>query len=251
MPDKRINKLTDRKIRALVNSGKAAKATDGGGLAFVVTAAGHSYWRFRYSFGGKRREMHIGSLADYPLTKARNERTRLRGILQSDTPQDPARVKKARKQAEAISASNPDTFQALAEDWIANVVDVEKPEIIERVLGKWVHPEIGDLAVGDIKPSHVIACLRKIEAAGARTVVNDARRHIRKIFDYGVILGAVAVNPAAQITQDIAGSEEISRSRFLALGEIKKLCRAMAAHRDWCGREHELTIRLLIMLGVR
>ena len=127
----------------------------------------------------------------------------------------------------------------------------KSPRSSSGCCGKWVHPEIGDLAVGDIKPSHVIACLRKIEAAGARTVVNDARRHIRKIFDYGVILGAVAVNPAAQITQSIAGSEEVSRSRYLSLGEIRKLYRAMAKHRDWFGRDNELTIRLLIMLGVR
>jgi integrase len=254
MPDKRLNKLTDRKIRSLINAGDAVKISDGGGLTFNISQAGYSFWQLRYSFGGQRREVHIGSLDDFPLAKARAERDRLRAILKDpENPQDPARVKKAQKATESISAANPDTFQALTEDWLENIIrkQVEKPEIVERTLRKWVYPVIGELAVNDIEPMQVIACLRKIVAAGAPTVANDARRHIQKIFDYGVIIQTVSINPAAQITQKIAGSEETSRNRFLDLGEIKKLFRVMASERDWFGRDNELVVRLLIMLGVR
>jgi integrase len=208
----------------------------------------------RYSYGGKRREVHIGGYKEFPLAKARAERDRLRGLLNDpDNPQDPAQAKKAQQARTALAAAKPDTFQALGEDWVEHMVrgQIEKPEIVERVLRKWVYPVLGELPVNTIEPMQVIACLRKIVAAGAPTVANDARRHIQKIFDYGVITGTVKVNPAAQITEGIAGSKEKPRDRFLDLGEIKKLYQVMAKERDWFGRDNEITVRLLLMLGVR
>ena len=254
MPDKRLNKLTDRKIRSLINADRAVKISDGGGLTFNISQAGYSFWQLRYSFGGQRREVHIGSFDDFALIKARSERHRLRAILKDpENPQDPARVKKAEKASSALIAANPDTFQALAEDWLENMVrdKIEKPEIVERTLRNWIWPVIGDLPVNAIEPMQIVACLRKIVAGGAPTVANDARRQIQKIFDYGVIMQVVAVNPAAQITQQIAGSEETSRDRWLELGEIKKLFKKMETERDWFGRDNELMFRLLLMLGVR
>lgn len=254
MPDKRLNKLTDRKLRALINAGKPVSIADGGGLTFTINSLGYAYWRLRYSFGGRRREVHIGSLDEFPLAHARAERDRMRAILKDpDNPQDPARVKKADKASTALAAASPNTFRALAEDWLANQVrgQIEHPEVIERALRKWIYPKLGELPVNAIEPMQVIGCLRQIIAEGAPTVANDARRHIQKIFDYGVIMQVVRINPAAQITQKIAGSTERSRDRFLELGEIKRLYRSMENERNWFGRDNELTVRLLIMLGVR
>ena len=254
MPDKRLNKLTDRKVRSLVAAGQAVKIADGGGLTFTISQAGYAAWQFRYSFGGQRREVHIGSFAEYSLARARAERDRLRSILtDSDNPQDPARVKKAQKASTAISAANPDTFQALAEDWIENIISkqIERPDVVARRLENWAYPEIGDLPVKSIEPMQIITCLRKITAAGAPTIANDVRRYIQRIFNYGIIMQLIKINPAAQITQEIAGSNEPSRDRFLNLGEIRKIHKVMAAERCWFGRDNELNFRLLLLLGVR
>ncbi len=46
---------------------------DGNGLYLRVTESGAKYWAFRYSLGGKRREMFLGKFPDMSLANARDE----------------------------------------------------------------------------------------------------------------------------------------------------------------------------------
>lgn len=66
-----------------------------------------------------------------------------------------------------------------------------------------------------------------------------------------MLLDEIAVNPAAQITQEIVGHDEGARTRSLSLSEIRKLMRSMKVARDWFGRDNEILVHLLLMLGVR
>lgn len=65
------NKLTAIQIR------KAGPGVyqDGGGLSLKKTEDGGK-WNFRYSFGGRRRDMGLGSMADVSLSNARKARDR-------------------------------------------------------------------------------------------------------------------------------------------------------------------------------
>jgi integrase len=128
---------------------------------------------------------------------------------------------------------------------------LERPEVVERVLKNHLIPKLGDLALSDVKPAHIIACLHSIIDGGAPTVANDARRHIKKIFDYGIVLQEIEISPAAQIDHKIVGHDESARDRSLSLGEFKKLYRSIEHAREWFGRDNEITIALLLMLGVR
>jgi len=65
------------------------------------------------------------------------------------------------------------------------------------------------------------------------------------------VLGWLPVNVAADIDQYIASTTEQVRDRYLTISEIKKLFIVMARNRDWFGRDNELAIQLLLMLGVR
>lgn len=205
----------------------------------------------RYRFGGKRQEVSIGSFADISLERARKRRDDLRELL--DEGIDPARQKKAQQAVAEQSHIRPDSFGDLAMQWFEQTQKprLENPQIVERVLRRYLIPQLGDMAPRDIKPVHIIGCLQKIIDRGAPTVANDARRHTRKIFDYAVLLEEIAVNPAAQITQEIVGHDEAARTRSLSLSEIRKLVRSMEASREWFGRDNEIMVQLLLMLGVR
>ena len=66
-----IHKLTPRKV-ATAGPGKYE---DGGGLRLVVSNTGAKKWVLRFTIGGKRREMGLGSFPDVGLGEAREKAT--------------------------------------------------------------------------------------------------------------------------------------------------------------------------------
>jgi integrase len=251
MPRRTINNLTDRKIQSLVRAGKQTAVSDGDGLTLTISSSGYAAWVLRYRFGGKQFEVTIGALDHFGLAAARDQRTRRRKLLAEGI--NPARQKSADKAAQAAPADNADTFAELAWLWWekTQVPRLENPQVVERVIRNHLNPVLGKMHLTDITPAHIIGCLESITAKGAPTVANDARRHLQKIFGYAVIRGDIAINPAAQITQGIAGHTEQARDRALVLPEIKKLLKAIERERHWFGRDNEITVHLLLLLGVR
>ena len=69
-----IHKLTPRKV-ATAGHGKYE---DGGGLRLVVSKLGAKNWVLRYTIGGKRREMGLGSFPDVGLADARSKASEYR-----------------------------------------------------------------------------------------------------------------------------------------------------------------------------
>ena len=58
---KRINPLTDTKVRNAKPKEGAYKLFDGGGLFLLVTPSGGKLWHFKYRFDGKEKKLALGS----------------------------------------------------------------------------------------------------------------------------------------------------------------------------------------------
>jgi len=58
--------LTDIKVQKLKPQDKPYKLKDGDGLFLMVHPNGGKYWRFRYSFAGKERELAMGTYPVFP-----------------------------------------------------------------------------------------------------------------------------------------------------------------------------------------
>jgi integrase len=251
MPKHSINKLTDRKIKSLVSAGRKTAVSDGDGLTLTISSTGFAAWVLRYRIGGKPKEVTIGSLSDYPLAKAREQRTQLRQAIADGG--NPAMQKLATKAIDALADESPESFEQLAWLWFekTQAKRLKHPEVIERVIRNYLNPKLGKLHISDIKPAHITLTIESIINAGAPSVANDARRHLREIFSYAVMRGDLEISPAAQVNAKIAGHKETARDRALSLSEISKLCQAMAKERDWFGRDNEISVLLLLMLGIR
>ena len=128
---------------------------------------------------------------------------------------------------------------------------MKHPQKVKGVLDKWIYPKLGKIHLADITAAHVVDCIENIINSVSPTDANDARRHIKNILRYGLVLGRLPVNVAADIDQDIAGFTEQARNRHLTISEIKKLFTVMEKNREWFDRNNELATRLLLMLGVR
>lgn len=72
----RLNLLTDRKVR----NAPDGMTNDGGGL-YIRRRGDNLTWQFKYSHGGKRREMGLGSYPTVSLAMARDRATEARGRL--------------------------------------------------------------------------------------------------------------------------------------------------------------------------
>ncbi len=82
-----IHKLSSRKV-ATAGPGKYE---DGGGLRLVVSPTGSRKWVLRYTVGGRRREMGLGTPPDVTLAEARSKASEFRAMVHSGL--DPLREK--------------------------------------------------------------------------------------------------------------------------------------------------------------
>ena len=75
-------------------------------------------------------------------------------------------------------------------------------------------------------------------------------RWLRRLFDYGIKRHYLTINPAAAFDLADAGGKEEARDRALSLDEIAHLFQAMKNARG-STKENDLTVLLLLLLGVR
>ena len=208
---------------------------------------------FRYRLAGKQRVLNFGSYRDLSLAAARKtaKEMRARGALGHDV-QGEKKQRKADAVAKIEAQNAVITVAALADEYFA-----------ARILGRWKHPNIvrsriepdikpniGKLAVGDVRAKHIDAMLKSIVARGAPTMATDVMRWTKRIFDYAVTREMVRYNPAAAFDPSDAGGKEESRTRWLTRDELAQLLAAMKCAKGWA-HENTLTVKLLLMLAVR
>jgi Arm DNA-binding domain len=108
------SKLTDIAIRNAKPRTKKFKISAGQGLTLLVMPNGSRYWRLRYWFAGKEKDLSVGR--PYPelsLKDAQEEAMRLRVLIAEGT--DPAEQRFQTKLDRTQRAAN--TFGEAAEAW--------------------------------------------------------------------------------------------------------------------------------------
>ncbi|MGT2505738.1 tyrosine-type recombinase/integrase [Cupriavidus basilensis] len=228
---KRVEPLSDTKLRNAKPKEKPYKLADGGGLFLEVMADGRKLWRFRYFRpSGSENRLGFGVYPEVPLAQARAQRDAARALLA--TGQDPGAAKVEQRRAVKIAAGN--SFEAVARDWFAT----QKSNWVEYYAGKViaslendVFPVIGAMPIADIKAPVLLDMLRKIEARGVRDTTKRILQRVRAVFQYGIIYGACDRNPAADIDSATAlkGAPVVHQARVSAL-ELPQLLRDIDAY---------------------
>lgn len=121
-------KLTARTCVSL----PAGRHADGAGLYLNVTAAGGRSWVYRYTWGGKRREMGLGAFPAVSLLDARKGRDEWARLLREG--QDPLSVRGAAKARASVAGR---TFA----DMTAAAFEAIKPSLRDGGnAGRWLSP---------------------------------------------------------------------------------------------------------------
>jgi integrase len=228
---KRIQPLSDIKIKNAKPKDKDYKLSDGFGLYLLITPTGGKLWRFQYRYVGKQKLLSFGSYPEISLADARHRREDARKLLANGI--DPGAVKKAQKASRADSAAN--SFEVVAREWhekFKTSWSTSHAHVTITRLERDIFPWIGKRPISEIDPPEVLAVLRRIESRGAGETARRMKIVCGQVFRYAVATGRAKRDP----TPDLKGALKPVMSRHMAaLTDPKEVAALLRAIDDYKG----------------
>jgi hypothetical protein len=166
--------------------GKARRIADGNGLLLYISTKATKSWRFKYRLGGQEHLYTIGIYPQITLASAREQHAKAYELVQQG--KHPLAQKKADKLETSLEAE--DTFKAIASAWTETKEAGCSPHYcqqIKRSMANDVFPAIGNLPIRSVKPAHILAILKKVEARGASVVAINIKQWCSAVFCYAVV----------------------------------------------------------------
>lgn len=208
---KKLNGEEPRKLQAV--SMRHIKATDktqtiadGHSLYLVVMPSGSMYWRYKYRFGGKRKQLALGVYPDITLAEARKQHRIAYNLVADGI--DPSEERREQKQEAIRNEEN--QFAAIAREWL-DVHMSDKTEHHKRRAERLLLEDLGGLAqrpIDAIKAPELLAELRKIENRGHIDTARRTRQLAAQLFTYAIATGRAERN----IADDLAGTLKKART---------------------------------------
>jgi len=238
--------LTDIKIRQAKPAEKPVKLTDSHGLYLEVRPSGSRLWRYRYKIAGKENIFAIGGYPGVTLAAAREARDAAKQLVKEG--KHPSHSRQARI-AETIHAGK-NTFQAVAEEWIANKSlrwSKSHAATVASILKADAYPEIGRSPIKSISAHQILSMMRKVESRGAPSVAVILRGYCSQIFRYAVVTQRADSDPSAILT-GVIHTAPTEHSRALSEEEVATIYAGLSHYPN---RRTELAIRLVMLTFLR
>lgn len=123
-----MGKLTAIAIKSARPKERSYKLSDGGSLYLLVTKAGQKYWRYGYSFNGKRNTLALGVYPEVSLLKAREAHLEAKQRLKSG--EDPIHHRKVENLTKVAASKN--TFTSISSEWFEHHMSDKSPDHAKR-----------------------------------------------------------------------------------------------------------------------
>ncbi len=233
--------LTDTQVRAAKPSERPRKLTDSRGLYLQVMPSGGKYWRYGYSFMGKRRTLAFGVYPDVSLGRARERHHEARRLLSEGV--DPSAVKQAETR----------DFEAVARAWLTHWRTGRSERYVGYVIARLesdVFPHVGSRPVTELTTSDFRDIARNIERRGAAEIARRLLQNCGQIMRYAVANDLTQRNPVADIRPaDILKPRKKRNYPRVTARELPDLLRAID---NYMGGEHtRLALQLMALTFVR
>jgi hypothetical protein len=209
-----MGQLTDLQIKNAEPREKEYFLADGCGLYLRVRQT-RKAWLYRYKRDGKEIKLGLGRYPIVSLAAARRmARDEMERRADGIDPKEARRDKREQEQAARLN-----TFELVARTW-HKVSEKDRQwsagyaEKIIRYLELHVLPWVGQLPVGDIKPTEVVRCLHRIKERGNLETAMRVRETIQHVYQYAVDTGVL--EPAKNFVNDRTGGLPPVRSRHYA-----------------------------------
>jgi len=190
--------LTDQKVKALKPKNKQYKIADEKGLYLLVKPNSGKYWRLKYHFLGKEKNLAIGVYPDVSLKQARLARDEAKKLIHLGI--DPTQDKQEQK-LKRLELSN-NSYEVVTREWIAtkrkqwSKIHSDK---VTRSFEQDIFPSLGNKPINEITAPILLFALRKIENRGALEVAQRVLQRCGAVFTYGIATGICQRNPATDL----------------------------------------------------
>lgn len=233
--------LTDTRVRAVKSTQRPQKLTDARGLYLLVTPSGGKYWRYDYSFNGKRKTLAFGVYPDVGLGKARECHHGARQQLAEGI--DPGVVQQSINQ----------DFEAVARAWLAHWRTGRSERYVGYVIARLesdVFPQIGSKSISELATSDFRDVARNIERRGASEIARRLLQNCGQIMRYAVANDLAQRNPVSDIRPvDILKPRKKRNYPRVSAKELPGLLHAIDGY---TGGEHtRLALQLMALTFVR
>lgn len=255
--------FTDILIRKLKPEVAKYIRSEGNGFTIRVMPSGVKTWLYVYTFGGKRREMNLGSYPHVTLEAARGRFEVARNRVKNDIDPMPEKA----EAAEAAEVRRQElTFDQLAREYIANNVEGQLVDFSVYTIKRILLTSGKAGAVDDFKPwrKRVVAAITTEEAAklvkdvstrsaaAARNLIRTAR----PMFAYALARGMVPTNPfilgsvKSFLSKPVQSKlEPTVKSRTFSEDEIRHFWEELSRAKGT--EEAKNALRLMLLTGQR
>lgn len=225
---RRIQPLTELKIKSAKPKENDYKLSDGLGLYLLVTPSGGKLWHCQYYFAGKRKKLTFGAYPAVSITDARRRRGEARERLATGV--DPGQAKKAEHKAASLAISN--TFELAAKEWYEEKkiewTDHHSHHVWRR-LEIYVFPTLGARPIGGIETPELVAILRMVAGQTLETA-HRLKTIFYQFFRWATYGGRIKINPAADLRGAIRPKNPKSMSAPIDPKDVAPLLRAIDAY---------------------
>ncbi len=239
MAKRQTNLLSDIELKQFVRAGTPIAKSDGAGLTFTLSAAGTAAWVLRFSHGGRRHELTLGTYPDLALSAARKLAAAKRVEVQQGTnPAIEKRKEKARKDW---------TVRQLIKDYRERVL-VTLADSTQRSYGRnldRVERGMGSLSVRAVSAPDIVAEIERTKLGWVEEFTHWCV--LKAIFKHAAGKRLIDANPCAGVVLEaIIGKRPPVRKRLMLTDE--ELAVLMNAKmRD----ENLYAVRIALATGVR
>lgn len=220
--------LTDTAARNAKPAVKAVKLFDEKGLFLLVAPGGGKWWRFKYRFAGKEKQLSFGVYPEVSLKEAREKRDEARALLRKGV--DPSA---ARKQA-VVEEAGHNTFMAVALEWhekfSPNWTERHAGRVLQR-LERHAFPLFGHRPIREVVPPDLLAAVRPIEAAGALETAHRVLQTCGQVFRYAVATGQAERDLSADLRGALRPVKVKHHASLTDPKDVAGLLRAIAEYK--------------------
>lgn len=214
------------------------RINDGEGLYLLVRPDGAKWWRFDYSFHGKRKTLSLGTYPDAGLSAVRRMASESRkqlaeGVNPSDLRKEQKKAWEQEDETKTMLEQGiplPNTLEAVAWEWYERSQGSWSDRHalnLKRFLERDLLPPLGARPIIEITPPEILDVGRRIQGRGALVTGNLSVRIYGQIFRYAVAIGKVQRDPTADLKGTLISPRTTHRASITDPAEIGGLLRAL------------------------
>jgi integrase len=242
--------LTDKKIQNAKAKEKKYKLSDGGGLFLEIRPNGSKLWRLSYRINGKSKEYAIGTLQEYSLQEAREQREKLKKLVARGVDINEKKKQDKRLQKE-ITEKKENTFYKISQLWLKDYI--KRKELSENyskklgnALSNYVYPSIKDKPIEEVTRKDIRKILEFIaDTKGHRETAHRLYTQLNSIYMYAVTHEYVELNIIRDIDKSIVIGK-VTKKHYPTLTKEKDIRGLLLAIDDYNG-DYSTQMALKIM----